>query len=381
MDFTLNEEQQMFAQMFSDFATKEVAPRAEAIDAEEQTPPELLEQAAMQGFLGAILPEDYMGAALDLVSYTLLAEAWGRADMSSATTLHAHTMTAYAILKYGNDQQKTAYLEPMAMGEKIGAFALTEPAAGSDPNSIITEAKPDGDDYLLNGVKSWVTNGGIAGVYVLFARAPEGVTAFLVDAGAPGLKVGGRERTLGLRGANICALYLDDVRVPADHILGEVGHGLRVGLGTMDFARLSLAAVALGGAESALDLGTQFAIERKQFGVLIANKQAIQNYIADAQLQVEALRHLVHHAAWLAEQGKPYGYESTLAKLFGGAAVYDVANTMIQVHGGYGYIVDYPISRVYRDARGLAIIGGSAEIQRFLVARHVLAEKGVEVEP
>ncbi len=381
MDFTLNEEQQMFGQMFGDFMAKEVAPRAEAIDAEGETPSELLEQAAMQGFLGAILPEDYMGAALDMTSYTLLAEAWGRADLSSATVFHAHMMTAMAILAHGTEDQKATYLEAMAMGEKLGAFALTEPAAGSDPAGMLTEAKPDGSDYLLNGVKSWVTNAGRAGTYVVFARAPEGVTGFIVDADTPGLKVGGREKTLGLRGAEIRALYLDHARVPAANVLGKVGHGLRVALSTMDFAHLSLAALTLGGAEQALDLGVQFASERKQFGVLIAKKQAIQNYLADAKLKIEALRHLIEHASWLAVQGKPYSFEATMAKLYGGQAIYETANTMIQVHGGYGYIVDYPISRLYRDARAMSIIGGSAEIQRVLVARHVLAEAGIEVKP
>ncbi len=387
MDFALTEEQQMFQRMFRDFAAKEVAPLAEETDHEERPPLELLRKAAMQGFLGALVPEEYGGVGLDAVSYCLLLEELAKACVSTAMTISVHNgLAAKTILDNGNDEQKGRYLEPMAMGQKIGAFALTEPAAGSDAAALETTAVKEGDDYVLNGNKIWVSNGGIADVFLVFAKTdPEagarGISAFIVERDFSGFKVGYREKTLGLRGLTCNTLYFDDCRVPAENLLGREGEGFKIAMKALDFARLSLSAICLGGAEAALEAGVRFAVEHEQFGGPIALKQAIQNFIADTAAEIEALRYLVYHTAWLADRGEPYTQEASIAKLIGSQTAMRAANRMLQVHGGYGYMKEYAIERMYRDFRALEITEGTSEIQRFVIASHILREKGIKVRP
>ena len=387
MDFSLTEEQQMFQKMFRDFATKEVAPLAEETDHEEKPPLELLKKAAMQGFLGALIPEEYGGVGLDIVSYCMMLEELAKACASTAMTISVHNgLAAKTILDNGNEEQKGKYLEPMAMGDKIGAFALTEPAAGSDVAALEATAIKDDDKYVLNGNKIWVSNGDIASVFVVFAKTnPEaggkGISAFIVERGMPGFKVGYREKTLGLRGLTCSTLYFDDCQVPAENLLGQEGAGFKIAMKALDFARLSLSAVCLGGAQAALEVGVRFATEREQFGGPIALKQAIQNFIADTAAEIEALRYLVYHTAWLADQGEPYTQEASIAKLIGSQTAMRAANRMLQVHGGYGYMKEYPIERMYRDFRALEITEGTSEIQRFIIASNILKEKGVKIRP
>lgn len=387
MDFSLTEEQQMFQKMFRDFATKEVAPLAEETDHEEKPPLELLKKAAMQGFLGALIPEEYGGVGLDIVSYCMMLEELAKACASTAMTISVHNgLAAKTILDNGNEEQKGKYLEPMAMGDKIGAFALTEPAAGSDVAALEATAIKDDDKYVLNGNKIWVSNGDIASVFVVFAKTnPEaggkGISAFIVERGMPGFKVGYREKTLGLRGLTCSTLYFDDCQVPAENLLGQEGAGFKIAMKALDFARLSLSAVCLGGAQAALEVGVRFATEREQFGGPIALKQAIQNFIADTAAEIEALRYLVYHTAWLADQGEPYTQEASIAKLIGSQTAMRAANRMLQVHGGYGYMKEYPIERMYRDFRALEILEGTSEIQRFIIASHILREKGIKIKP
>ncbi len=387
MDFSLTEEQQMFQKMFRDFATKEVAPLAEETDHEEKPPLELLKKAAMQGFLGALIPEEYGGVGLDIVSYCMMLEELAKACASTAMTISVHNgLAAKTILDNGNEEQKGKYLEPMAMGDKIGAFALTEPAAGSDVAALEATAIKDDDKYVLNGNKIWVSNGDIASVFVVFAKTnPEaggkGISAFIVERGMPGFKVGYREKTLGLRGLTCSTLYFDDCQVPAENLLGQEGAGFKIAMKALDFARLSLSAICLGGAQAALEVGVRFATEREQFGGPIALKQAIQNFIADTAAEIEALRYLVYHTAWLADQGEPYTQEASIAKLIGSQTAMRAANRMLQVHGGYGYMKEYPIERMYRDFRALEILEGTSEIQRFIIASHILREKGIKIKP
>ena len=387
MDFSLTEEQQMFQKMFRDFATKEVAPLAEETDHEEKPPLELLKKAAMQGFLGALIPEEYGGVGLDIVSYCMMLEELAKACASTAMTISVHNgLAAKTILDNGNEEQKGKYLEPMAMGDKIGAFALTEPAAGSDVAALEATAIKDDDKYVLNGNKIWVSNGDIASVFVVFAKTnPEaggkGISAFIVERGMPGFKVGYREKTLGLRGLTCSTLYFDDCQVPAENLLGQEGAGFKIAMKALDFARLSLSAICLGGAQAALEVGVRFATEREQFGGPIALKQAIQNFIADTAAEIEALRYLVYHTAWLADQGEPYTQEASIAKLIGSQTAMQAANRMLQVHGGYGYMKEYPIERMYRDFRALEILEGTSEIQRFIIASHILREKGIKIKP
>jgi acyl-CoA dehydrogenase len=382
MDFTLTDEQQMFKEMFADFAAREVAPQGEHIDQSEQLPSQLLPKMAEQGFLAAFIPEELGGAGLDAVSYCLLMEEMGKADFAAALTLCIHNdLAVKPILEHGSQAQQAAYLEPMAFGEMVGAFALTEPAAGSDVAGLQTQAKHNDSGYILNGSKNWVANGGIAGLFLVFVRTEKGITAFLVERDSPGFKVGYREKTLGLRGLACHTLYFDDCHVPADNVLGEEGQGFRIAHQATDYDRLALSAICLGGAERALAEGVKFSIEHEQFGGPIAHKQTIQNFVADATVEVEALRHLVYHTAWLADEGEPFGHDASIAKLFGSQVAMRAADNMLQVHGGYGYMKDYAIERLYRDCRALEIICGTSQIQQFLIARKVYRDQGIEIRP
>ena len=387
MDFALTEEQTMFRDLFREFAAREVAGAAEHIDKDEAIPAELWAKAAAQGFMGATLPEAYGGAGLDYLTYCLLVEEISRHCLSTAAALGIHLMlSAMTILDGGSEDIKQKYLPRLAGGE-LGTFALTEPEAGSDPGSLQTTAVLDDDGcYCLNGVKSWVTNGGVAGVHVVFALTDpgarqRGMSAFVLDARTPGVVVGHREPTLGMRGLDIRTIYFEDARVPAENLLGELHGGWRLVLRAFNRVRLSLAAAGLGAAEGALDLGVKFAVERKQFGVPIAQKQAIQNYVADCAVDLEALRHQVQYAAWLADTGQPDAAQSSIAKVLAARVARDTANKMLQVHGGYGFSDEYSISRVYRDVRGLRLLGGTDEIQRYAVARGIFDEHGLKIQP
>jgi len=385
MDFTLNDEQRMFAKMFADFCEKEVAPLAEETDHEEKPPLQQLEAASEQGFLGATFPEAYDGAELDTLSYILLLEEIGKYCVSTALTLNVHVALAgMSILRHGSDEQKEKYLPALAAGEMIGAFALSEPAAGSDPSALRTSAVRNDGHYILNGNKLWVTNAGIGHLMVVFARTmvdgeDRGVSAFLVETDAPGVKVGYREKTMGLRGVTTNAVYFDDCRVPADALLGEAGKGLGIALSALDFSRIGLSAICLGAAEFAVDAGAKFATERIQFGAPIGTKGAIQNLIADSATEVEAMRYLVYRTAWLAGENGRTTEESAIAKLFCSEAAMRVANRIVQVHGGYGYMKDYPIERIYRDLRAMEIIEGTSQIQRWIIAGKRLAAHGLKL--
>jgi len=383
MDFRLSEDQLMFKKMFADFCTKEIRPRGEQIDHEEAPPVDLLEKAVDQGFWAALVPEEMDGCGLDVYTYMLMLEELARADMSTALILSVHnSLVVKPLLDYGSDDQKERYLEALAFGEMLGAFALTEPGAGSDAAALSTTATPDGETYVLNGTKIWVTNGALAGLILIVARVEgQGLTAFLVEQETPGLKVGYREKTLGLRGTTANTLYLDGVRVPAENRLGEEGQGLKIAFQALDLSRLGMGALALGAAERAVEEAVRFSMEHIQFGVPIAQKQIIQNYVADAKAQIEALRCLVAHTAWLADTGQAFQQQASIAKLFGARAAYEVADRMLQVHGGYGYMKEYAIERYYRDCRALEIIEGTSQIQQFLIARDVYKAEGLEIRP
>ncbi len=382
MDFTLSEDQRMFKRMFADFCTNEIRPQGEHIDQSEEPPVELLQQAVDQGFWAALVPEELDGCGLDIYTYMLMLEELARADMSTALTLSVHnSLVVKPLIDHGTDDQKERYLEALAFGEMLGAFALTEPGAGSDAASLATTAERDGEDYLLNGTKVWVISGALAGLILTFARTEGGITAFLVENETPGLEIGYREKTLGLRGLTCNTLYFQDARVAAANRLGEEGQGLKIALKAMDLSRLGMGALALGGAERALEEAVQFSIEHIQFGVPIAQKQIIQNFIANAKAQLEALRGLVTHTAWLAETGQDFGTQAAIAKLFGARAVSEITNKMLQVHGGYGYMKEYAIERYYRDCRALEIIEGTSQIQQFLIARDIYQAEGLEIRP
>jgi butyryl-CoA dehydrogenase len=382
MDFGFSEEQEMFRAMFRDFSAKEVAPKAEELDHEEQPPLATLRKAAQQGFLGATLPEDYLGAALDYVSYALLVETLAGDCMSTAVTLATHvSLAAMSILEHGSDAQKEEWLPPMAAGEMMGAFALTEPDAGSDTRLLQTRATPEGDEVILDGVKTWVTNGEIAGLFLIFAQGSDGVGCYLVPRDTAGLTMGYREPTLGLRSVVFNTLYLEGCRVSQANCIGKPGGGGIVVQRAQDRMAVALAAAGLGVSENAIEAAARFATERVQFGVPIAQKQAIQNYVAEATVEVEALRYLVYHAAWLADQGRDISFDASVVKAFGARVARSVTNRMVQVMGGYGYMEDYPMARKYRDARALGIVGGPTELHDWQIARRVFADLGLEIVP
>lgn len=382
MDFTLSEDQRMFQQMFADFCANEIRPRGEQIDHSEEPPLDLLDQAVDQGFWAALVPEEQDGAGLDVFTYMLMLEELARADLSTALILSVHnSLVVKPLLDHGSEDQTERYIEALAFGELLGAFALTEPGAGSDTLAIQTTASRHNGDYLLAGSKIWVCNASHAGLILLFARAAGGVTAFLVDANTPGLRVGYRERTLGLRGVSCNTLYLDDARVPAKNRLGEEGQGLTIALQAQDLSRLGVAALGLGASERALEEALQFSLEHVQFGAPIAQKQVIQTYIADAKAQIEALRFLIAHTAWLAQSGEAFSTQASIAKLFGSRTAQQVTDKMLQVHGGYGYMKEYTIERYYRDCRALEIIEGASQIQQVLIARALYAAEGLEIDP
>jgi butyryl-CoA dehydrogenase len=390
MDFALDEELRMFQKMFRDFAQNEIAPLAETLDKEERPPLETLKLAAEQGFLGAPFPEEYGGSEIGTIGYCMMLEEIGKVCMSTATIIEVHTsIAAMCIYLDGTEEQKQTYLEPLALGEKMGSFALTEPGAGSDAAGVQTTAVRDGDEYILNGNKIWIINGGIAETFVVFAKTdPEegarGITAFIVEKDTPGFTVGRSEKMMGLRGVPVATLFFDDCRVPAANVLGgeeTLNQGFVTAMKALDYGRLSVGAICLGVAQGALEAGVQFACEREQFGVLIALKQAIQNFIADAATEIEALRYLVYHTAWLVDQGLKYSKEAAMVKLFGAEVAGRVVNNMLQTHGGYGYIKDYPIERMYRDVRASRIFEGTSEIQRFVIAADIFKEKGLKVRP
>jgi alkylation response protein AidB-like acyl-CoA dehydrogenase len=319
---------------------------------------------------------------MDIYTYMLMLEELARADMSTAMILSVHnSLVVKPLLDHGTPEQQSRYLPALAFGEMLGAFALTEAEAGSDASALRTTAGRDGNGYELNGTKVWVSNAPQAGLVLLFARSEGGITAFLLEAGTPGLKIGYREKTLGLRGVSCNTLYLDSVRVPAANRLGAEGQGLKIALRALDLSRLGMGALALGGAERAVEEAVQFSMEHIQFGGPIAQKQAIQNFIADARAQVEALRCLVTHAAWLADTGQDYSAQASIVKLFGARVARQVTDDMLQVHGGYGYMKEYAIERYYRDSRALGIVEGTNQIQQYLIARDTYRAHGLEIQP
>jgi len=382
MDLRLSEEQLMFKKMFADFCTKEIRPRGEHIDQAEEPPEGVLQKAVDQGFWAALVPEDREGAGMDVYTYMMMLEELGRADVSTALTLSVHnSLVVKPILDCGTKEQQERYLPALAFGERLGAFALTEAGAGSDAAALSTRAVHNGDGYRLHGSKNWVTNGALAGLFLVFARTEAGPAVFMVENDAPGLKVGYREKTLGLRGITANTIYLDDVPVPEKNRLGAEGQGLHIALDALNLSRLGTAAIALGASQRALEEAVAFSIEHIQFGGPIALKQTIQNYVADARVQVEALRCLVGNTALMADAGQDYATQASIAKLFGSRVAHELTNKMVQVHGGYGYMKDYAIERYYRDCRALEIIEGTSQIQQFLIARDIYRAKGLEIRP
>ncbi|GEN89383.1 acyl-CoA dehydrogenase [Oceanobacillus sojae] len=375
MNFQLTEEQEMLRKMVRDFAENEVEPTAAERDEEERFDREIFNQMAELGLTGIPWPEEYGGIGSDYVSYVIAVEELSRVCASTGVTLSAHlSLASWPIYKYGNEEQKQNFLQRLATGEALGAYALSEPGAGSDVVSMKTTAKRDGTDYILNGSKVWITNGGVADLYIVFAKTDaekkhKGITAFIVEKGTDGFTFGKKEKKLGIRSSPTTELIFENCRIPAENVLGEEGDGFKIAMTTLDGGRNGIAAQALGIAQGALDAAAAYAKGREQFGKPIAANQGISFKLADMATDIEAARLLTYQAAWLESAGKVYGKASAMSKLFAGDAAMRITVEAVQIFGGYGYTKDYPVERYMRDAKITQIYEGTNEIQRLVIGR------------
>lgn len=380
MDFHFNEEQQMMRRMVRDFANKEIAPFIPVMEETEQFPLHIVNKMGDMGLMGIPVPEEWGGAGADFVSYILAINEISKVSATLGVILSVHTSVGTnPILYFGTEEQKHQYVTKLAAGEYLGAFALTEPHAGSDASSIRTQAVRKGDAYILNGSKIFITNGGVADTYITFAvtdpgKGTRGISAFIVDKDTPGLTVGKKEKKMGLHGSNTTELVFDNAVVPAANLLGNEGEGFTIAMANLDKGRIGIAAQALGIAEAALHYATEYAKERKQFGQAIGKLQAVGFKLADMATKAEAARLLVYRAAWLCSKGLPCTKEASMAKLFASDAAMKLATEAVQVFGGYGYTREYPVERLFRDAKITQIYEGTNEIQHLVITKQLLAE-------
>jgi butyryl-CoA dehydrogenase len=377
MNFKLSEEHEMIRKMVRDFARNEVAPTAAERDEEERFDMDLFKKMAELGLTGIPWPEEYGGIGSDYLAYCIAVEELSRVCASTGVTLSAHTSLAgWPVYKFGTEEQKQKYLRPMAQGEKIGAYGLTEPGSGSDAGGMKTTARLEGDHYVLNGSKIFITNGGIADTYIVFAltdpsQRQRGTSAFIVEADFEGFSVGKKEKKLGIRSSPTTEIVFEDCKVPKENMLGNEGDGFKIAMMTLDGGRNGIAAQAVGIAQGALDASVDYAKEREQFGKPIAANQGISFKIANMATSIEASRLLTYQAAWLESEGLPYGKESAMSKLMAGDTAMKVTTEAVQIFGGYGYTKDYPVERYMRDAKITQIYEGTQEIQRLVISRMV----------
>jgi butyryl-CoA dehydrogenase len=378
MQFRLSEEHEMMRKMVREFALQEVAPSAGERDEEERFDRSIFDKMGELGLTGIPFPEQWGGAGADYLSYVIAVEELSRVCGSVGVTLSAHiSLASWPIYKFGTDEQKERFLKPLAEGSKLGAYGLTEPGSGSDAAGMKTTAVRDGDDYILNGNKIFITNGGEAEIYVVFAvtdptKKHKGITAFIVEKGTPGFSIGKKEKKLGIRSSPTTEIIFEDCRIPASQRLGEEGQGFKIAMMTLDGGRNGIAAQALGIAQGAFDAARDYAKERKQFGQPLSKLQAIQFKLADMATQIEAARLLTYQAAWCESEGLPYGKASAMAKLYAGDIAMQVTTEAVQIFGGYGYTREYPVERMMRDAKITQIYEGTNEIQRVVIANYLL---------
>lgn len=378
MNFDLTEEQELIRHTAREFAEKELKPGVIERDEKQLFPAEQVRKLGELGFLGMMTSPDFEGAGLDALSYVLAMEELSKIDASASVVVSVNNSLVCAGLEhYGSDSQKEKYLKDLASGRKIGAFCLSEPEAGSDASSQRTMAEDRGDHYLLNGVKNWITNGSSAETYLVIAQThrelgSKGINAFIVEKGWEGFEVGPKENKLGIRGSDTHSLSFSDVRVPKENRIGEDGFGFKFAMKVLEGGRIGIAAQALGIAAGAYELAVAYAKERETFGQAIARHQAIQFKLADMYTQIEAARLLCYKAAWLKDQGKPYATAAATAKLMASSAAMAVTVEAVQIHGGYGYVKEYHVERLMRDAKITQIYEGTSEIQRMVIARQIL---------
>jgi alkylation response protein AidB-like acyl-CoA dehydrogenase len=378
MHFELSEEQLMIRQAARDFAQTELKPGVIERDEHQKFPAEQVKQMGELGFMGMMVSSEYGGSGMDAISYVLVMEELSKIDASASVIVSVNnSLVCYGLEKYGTEEQKQKYLVPLARGEKIGAFCLSEPEAGSDATSQRTTAIDMGDHYLLNGTKNWITNGGTASTYLVIAQTDaskkhHGINALIVEKGMPGFTVGPKENKLGIRGSDTHSLMFTDVKVPKENRIGEDGFGFKFAMKTLEGGRIGIASQALGIASGAYELALQYSKERKAFGKTISDLQAIQFKLADMATEIEAARLLCLKAAWLKDHGLPYAQASSMAKLYASEVAMRTTVEAVQIHGGYGFVKEYHVERLMRDAKITQIYEGTSEIQKIVISREVL---------
>jgi butyryl-CoA dehydrogenase len=378
MDFELDQDHRVLRDTLRDFVAREIRPHAIDIDDKHRIPPEIVSKVAAMGFLGSYLPAEFDGAGFDILSYAMVVEEVSKACASTGILISAHTSLACdPILRFGSEEQKRRWLPPLARGEKIGCILLTEPEAGSDVANIATTYRREGDEFVITGNKIFITNGAFLGTGIVFASKDRslrhrGLSAFIVDLSSKGVTALRNESKLGIRGSSTTAFALEELRVPAANLLGEECKGFKIAMETLNGGRIGVAAQALGIAGGALDRSIAYAKERKQFGQSIADLQAIQFKLADMYTRVETSRLLVWQAACRKDAGLPFSTDSAMAKLHASETAVFVTREAVQIHGGYGYVTEYEVERMYRDAKITEIYEGTSEVQRLVIARSLL---------
>jgi alkylation response protein AidB-like acyl-CoA dehydrogenase len=380
MNFEQNETHKMIRETARQFAQDELASTADERDEKELFPYEQIKKLGELGFMGMMVPEQYGGAGLDTLSYVIAIEELSRVDASCGVIMSVNnSLVCYGLTKHGSEEQKQKFLVPLASGKKLGAFALSEPEAGSDATNQHTIATKDGDHYLLNGIKNWITNGINADFYIVIAQTDpskghKGISAFIVEKGMPGFSHGKKERKLGIRSSDTVSLTFENVRVPKENMIGEEGFGFKFAMMTLEGGRIGIAAQALGIAQGSLDASVNYAKARKAFGKPISDLQAIQFKLADMATDIEAARLLTYQAAVLKENGQPFAKQAAMAKLWASKTAVKCALEAIQIHGGYGYVREYNVERYLRDAKITEIYEGTSEIQRVVISRTLLKD-------
>ncbi len=380
MDFNLSQEHELFRKTVQEFAQKEIAPRALEVDQTHEFPWDNIKKMANLGLLGVPFPEEYGGAGGDTLMYAMAVEEISRACGSTGITLAAHVSLGTApFYMFGTPEQKERYLKPLASGKKLGAFGLSEATAGSDAAGTRTTAVLEGEEWVINGSKNWITSGSIADILVFTAmtdksKGAHGISSFIVEKGTLGFEYGKNEKKMGLRGSVTSQLFFDNLRLPKENILGQPNDGFKQFMQILDGGRISIGAMALGLAQAAFDAALAYSKERQQFGHPISDFQAIQFKLADMAMQLDAARLLIYRSAWLKDNKQPFGKEAAMGKLFASEVGERICHAAIQIHGGYGYVEEYHVERYYRDIRLCEIGEGTSEIQRIVIARHLLRE-------
>ena len=378
MDFELSKTEKLFRQMISEFADKEVKPLAAEIDEQERFPLETVKKMSELGLMGIPIPEEYGGAGGTNIMYSIAVEEISRVCATTGVVLSAHTSLCSApILEFGTDEQKKKYLPKLALGSYIGAFALTEPNAGTDASSQQTMAVEDGDFYILNGNKIFITNAEYANVYVIFAmtdksKGVKGISAFIVEKNFPGFAVGKKEKKMGIRGSATCEIIMTNCKVPKENLLGKLGGGFVIAMKTLDGGRIGIASQALGIAQGAMNETVKYVMERKQFGKPIGAFQNTQFQLADLETRIQASRLLIRQASFKKDKGQPYSVDAAMAKLYAAETAMDMTTKAVQFHGGYGYTREYPVERMMRDAKITEIYEGTSEVQRMVISGKLL---------